>query len=81
MVGIEGHVIQPGLLSWYHWLGADRVILVYMEVKDMDFAVDCHCSENSAGVRSPSNVANLRIQVKHEQWLPAFEKGYFQNIL
>ena len=66
---IEGNVVQSRLLLGHHGLHTDGVVFVNVEIVDVDLPVDSDGCEDSAGVRSPGHVANLGVQVEHEQGL------------
>ena len=36
MVRVEGHVVEPGLLARHHGLGANRVVLVQVQIEYVD---------------------------------------------
>lgn len=62
---------QPGHLGLLHshLLTTNRVVLVNVQVEDVNLAVHGHRCKHCAGVGSPSNIPNLRIQVEHEKGL------------
>ena len=41
VVRVESHVVEPGLLPRHHWLGADGVVLVQVEVEHVDLRKSC----------------------------------------
>ena len=67
MVGVEGDVVEPGLLPGDDGLGADGVVLVNVQVEDVHLAVDGHGREDGGRVRRPRHVAHLGVQVEHEE--------------
>ena len=70
MMGIECNMIKPGPFSRNNLLRTYWMIFIFIDIKHMRLTI--HGDSCKYGTRkwSPSYVANLRVQVKHENRLP-----------
>ena len=67
-------MVQFGLLLGHHGLHANRIVFVDVEIVDVNLPVNGDGREDGARVGSPGHVADLGVEVEHEEWLAEYNE-------